>query len=127
VILNRLEALADAISFYHNSHDPSSPAYQNRNPGMLKAISLKHARDENGFRLFNAFIDGYQALLYDLQLKVTGKSFAKLPPNANINDLMRAYGHTGALVGERITKFVRKALQISDIHATTPLAFFTEK
>jgi hypothetical protein len=127
MILNRLEALADAIAFYYLAHDPVTTAYQNRNPGMLRAISLKHARDENGYRLFNAYIDGYQALLYDLQLKASGKSFARLPDNATINDLMKAYGHTGALVGERIAKFVRKALQNSDIAATTPLTFFLEK
>ena len=126
MILNRLEALADSIAFYHNSHEPTSSAYQNRNPGMLVAISLKHARDEAGFRLFNAFIDGYQALLYDLQLKVTGKSFAKLPDNPTINDLMRAYGHHGALVGQRIAKYIAKALQL-EVHATTPLSFFLEK
>ena len=126
MILNKLEALADAIAFYYLAHDPATAAYQNRNPGMLRAISLKHARDENGYRLFNAYIDGYQALLYDLQLKVSGKSFAKMPDAANINDLMKAYGHTGALVGQRIAKFISRALQ-TEVHATTPLSFFTEK
>lgn len=125
MILNRLEALADALSSYNVAHDPTSPAYRNRNPGLLKAISLKHARDEHGHRLFNAFIDGYQALLYDLQLKASGQSYARLPANATINDLVKAYGHTGALVGQRIAKYVTKALQI-EIHATTPLAFFLE-
>lgn len=126
MILNRLEALADAISSYNVAHDPTSPAYQNRNPGLLKAISLKHARDEHGHRLFNAFIDGYQALLYDLRLKASGASFAKLPDNATINDLMRAYGHNGALVGQRIAKYVSKALQ-TEVHATTLIVFFLEK
>jgi len=126
MILNRLEALADSIAFYNNSHDPLSPAYQNRNPGLLRAISLKHSRDENGARLFNAFIDGYQALLYDLRLKAAGESYAKLDPDASINDLMRAYGHSGALVGQRIAKFISKALGV-EVKATTALTFFLEK
>lgn len=125
MILNRLEALADAIAAYNLAHDPATPAYQNRNPGLLKAISLKHSRDEVGHRLFNAFIDGYQALLYDLRLKASGQSFAKLPPAATINDLMRSYGHAGALVGQRIAKYVTKALGI-EVRATTELSFFLE-
>lgn len=126
MILNRLEALADAISFYHKAQDPESPAYQNRNPGMLKAISLKHPRDEAGHRLFNAFIDGYQALLYDLRLKASGTSFAKLPPEATINDLMHSYGQHGALAGRYIAKFITKALQ-AEVTATTPLSYFLER
>lgn len=126
MILNRLEALADAIAHYNLAHEPTSDAYQNRNPGLLRAISLKHARDEAGFRLFNAYIDGYQALLYDLQLKCAGKSFAKLPTDASINDLMRSYGHSGALVGQRIAKYITKALQI-EVHALQSLKFFLEK
>lgn len=125
MILNRLESLADSISAYNNAHEPTSAAYQNRNPGLLKAISLKHSRDEHGHRLFNAFIDGYQALLYDLRLKASGQSFAKLPANATINDLMRSYGHSGALVGQRIAKYITKALGV-EVRATTELSFFLE-
>lgn len=126
MILNRLEALADSIAHYNLAHEPTSAAYQNRNPGLLRAISLKHARDEAGHRLFNAFIDGYQALLYDLRLKASGESFAKLPAAATIDDLMRAYGHQGALVGQRIAKYITRALQ-TEVRASTPIAFFLEK
>jgi hypothetical protein len=126
VILNRLEALADSIAAYNLAHEPTSAAYQNRNPGLLRAISLKHSRDELGHRLFNAYIDGYQALLYDLRLKASGQSFAKLPLNATINDLMKSYGHHGALVGQRIAKFISKALA-TEIRATTELTFFLEQ
>lgn len=125
MILNRLESLADAIAAYNLAHEPTSAAYQNRNPGLLKAISLKHSRDERGHRLFNAFIDGYQALLYDLRLKASGQSFAKLPDRATINDLMRSYGHSGALVGQRIAKYITKALGV-EVRATTELSFFLE-
>jgi len=126
MILNRLEALADSIASYNLAHEPISAAYQNRNPGLLRAISLKHSRDEHGARLFNAYIDGYQALLYDLRLKASGLSFAKLPPNANITDLMKSYGHHGALVGQRIAKFITKALGV-EVKATTELTFFLER
>lgn len=125
MILNRLEALADAIAHYNLAHEPTSAAYQSRNPGLLRAISLKHSRDEHGNRLFNAYIDGYQALLYDLRLKASGQSFAKLPPSATINDLMRAYGHSGALVGQRIARYITKAMQ-TEIRATTELKYFLE-
>lgn len=66
MILNKLEVLADAIAYHNLAHESDSAAYQNRNPGNLQAFSFKHPRDENGKRIFNSYLDGYQALLFDL-------------------------------------------------------------
>ena len=121
---NKLEALADAISYINLAHEPESPAAQNRNPGMLKAFSLNHIRDAGGHRVFNSVLDGYQALLYDLRIKISGKSHARLPENATIMDLLHVYGHS-IETARSVAKRVRKALN-EPITADTPLSFFRE-
>lgn len=70
----RLEALADALAFYHKTHDPKSQAYKLRNPGLLPATLMKHLRDDQGKRQFSSYLDGYQALLFDLKIKCSGRS-----------------------------------------------------
>lgn len=92
-MINKIEALADAIAYHVKSHEPASQAYKNRNPGNLRAVSLKHPRDPHGFRVFNSHLDGYQALLFDLRVKLSGKSRARLN-SATLNDLITAYGLT---------------------------------
>jgi hypothetical protein len=125
MILNRLEVLADAIAYNNRAHEPESPAYQNRNPGNLLAFSFKHAKDEAGHRIFLSFLDGYQALLFDLRVKCGGRSRSKLPDSPTLNDLMKAYGHEGALAGRYVAKRIKKALGI-DVTEHTLLSFFLE-
>jgi len=43
-------------------------AVRNKNPGNLKSFRT------DKFRIFNTFEEGFAALLYDLDLKITGKS-----------------------------------------------------
>jgi len=124
MILNKLEVLADAISYNNKAHEPETSAYQNRNPGNLLAFSFKHPRDEQGRRIFNSFLDGYQALLFDLRIKCTGKSRANIPDAANLNDLMKSYGHED-LTGRFVAKRIRKALNV-EVTELTPLTFFLE-
>lgn len=125
MILNKLEVLADAISYNNKAHEPETPAYQNRNPGNLLAFSFKHPRDEQGRRIFSSFLDGYQALLFDLRIKCAGKSRANISDKANLNDLMKSYGQSGSLAGRFIAKRIKKALN-ADVTELTPLSFFLE-
>lgn len=113
----RLEALADALAFYHRSFDPDSDAYKARNPGLLRATQLKHKRDANGKRVFDSFLDGYQALLFDLKIKCSGKSAARHKLET-LSDLMQ-----NKAAGKYLAKFLTRALD-TEIVAETPLAYF---
>jgi hypothetical protein len=124
MILNRLEVLADAISYNNKAHEPETPAYQNRNPGNLLAFSFKHPRDEQGRRIFNSFLDGYQALLYDMRLKCKGESRARVTSASTLKDLMKSYGHED-LTARYIAKRIRKVLNL-EVTELTPLTFFLE-
>jgi hypothetical protein len=119
----RIETLADAIVAYSGYNEPGSDLYLARNPGGLKAIGIIQARDEKGNRTFRSVIDGYQALYYDLELKVTGKSRAKLKPEDTLVDLAGSY-NLPATVAVVWSKWLKKAAKDDTISSRTPLSYF---
>lgn len=121
----KLEALAEAIVCYSGYREPDSVLYKARNPGGLKAIGLVQARDEKGNRTFRSVIDGLQALFYDVELKVTGKSRAQLKPESTLIDLSSAY-NLPITTATAWARFLRAALSDSTISSKTPLSYFLE-
>lgn len=119
------EALAEAIIHYSGYSDPGSTLHDARNPGGLKAMGLIQARDEKGNRTFRSVIDGIQALFYDVELKVTGKSRAALKPTSTLIDLSASY-NLPITTATAWARFLRKSLHDDSISATTPLSYFLE-
>lgn len=119
----RLDALADAFARLNCYHDPFSEAYKLRNPGMLKAFSPKHAKSENGFRVFTSFSSGYDNLRIDLAIKCSGKSNSRLTPENTLTDLVKCFGNTAAAT-RGVKNFLRHALDDMNIMESTPLSFF---
>lgn len=112
-----VEALAEAIIAYSGYLDPESSLYRARNPGGLPATSFKHKRDEEGNRIFKSLIDGIQALLYDVDLKLSGKSRNGLSRESTLTDFAIAFG-CNKLHAMAWAKFLSKALQDNITHAT---------
>src|SRR5208337_3662759 len=83
----KLEALAEAITHYSGYQEPGSALWQARNPLGLKAYSPLHKHDNSGNRIFASLLDGLQAGIYDLSLKLSGKSKAHLLPLSTLMDL----------------------------------------
>lgn len=123
--MRRLEALADAILAYNGYKDVASPLYSARNPGGLMAFSMKQAQDGKGLRVFNSFIDGYQALLFDLQLKCAGKSRAKLTPENPLLDLICSYGYKDTMA-EFVARYCRRVLNDESLSKQVPISYFLE-
>ncbi len=122
-MVSRIEALADAVASLNDYLNPESEAYQLRNPGLLRAFTSRHAADEKGRRVFLNFVDGYQALLYDLRQKCSGESRSKLKVGDNIADLLlRGYSQPPS-AAEYVLCFLQSALP-NRITATTPIEFF---
>jgi hypothetical protein len=120
----KIEALAEAVIRYSGYLEPSSDLYLARNPGALKSTSMRHVKNEKGYRIFNSFIDGVQALLFDIDLKITGKSWAKLhPEEATLQDLAISYS-LEVTTATAWAKFLRAALRDDTIHGNTKLAYF---
>ncbi len=120
----KLEALAEAIMKYSGYLEPSSELHAARNPGGLKATSMKHKHNELGQRTFNSFIDGVQALLFDLRVKLAGESWASLSDESTLKDLALSYSHP-ANTATTWAKFLRAALKDETISAETKLEYFT--
>jgi hypothetical protein len=106
-------------------HDPTSLAYCLRNPGMLRAFSTKHAKDENGYRIFNSFPSGYDNLCQDLVIKCSGNSHSRLRPEDTLENLVMCYGYP-KLSAVYLKKFLTKALNDDTIRVTTRLGWFLE-
>ena len=116
------EAIAEAIVRTSGYWHADNPLYDARNPGGLLAFSPTQARDDKGYRVFNSVLDGTQALFYDVQLKLTGKSRAKLKPESTLTDFAAACGLP--LAASNWASFLRKALHDQTISPKTPLRHF---
>lgn len=123
--VRRLEALADALAKMYGALDPESEAYQLRNPGMLKAFNPKHARNEKGYRIFSSFVAGYDNLILDLKIKISGKSRSHLTVDSQVLDLLHIYGNPTSSL-KYIVNFLRHALKDDSIPNDVKLGFFIE-
>ena len=131
--IKKIEALADAIGRLNKVHEPSSDAYQLRNPGLFRAYTYKHLAetDEKGRRIFTSLIGGYRFLVQDLTWKCSGETRAKgeagkLKPTSTLQDLLRAFRLTAAGDIFELVDFLQQALKDSEIAATTTLSYFLE-
>lgn len=133
--IKRLEALADGIAFLNRMHDPSSDAYQLRNPSLARAYSYRHLGevDNKGRRIFSSLIGGYRFLIQDLEWKCSGNTRAKgyhgkLSSTDTLSDLLKSYNLDNIADGNIfiLVEFLNKALSGTDITAQTQLSFFLE-
>lgn len=127
-MVSRLEGLLDSIAHANLIQEPKSDAYKLRNPLLIRSFALpgKNEVDEKGRRVFNSMISGYRAGLFDLQLKIEGKSRAKLKPEDPLSSLLGVYGLQLPGDHKRVLRFLRPALNDESISTSTPLAFFLE-
>jgi hypothetical protein len=127
--VKKIEALVDAFAKLNGAfNDPESEAYNLRNPLMIKSYGLpgKHQIDGQGRRVFDSMLSGYRAGLFDLEIKLSGKSRAKLSPDDKLENLLRVYGITELGGVKQIVNFLRRALKDQEIQAVTPLRYFLE-
>lgn len=125
--MKRIEALADAVASLNSWQDPETDAYRLRNPGLLRTFTLRHPADELGRRIFTSMIDGYGALLFDLQTKCSGRSRSKLKKFSTIEELLvRGFSQPSNSL-ELVLCFLQKALPTEHVSKTTQLEYFVEE
>lgn len=124
----RAEHIVAAIGYQNNLHDPESDAYRLNNPLLVRSFGRpgKHEIDEQGRRVFESLVSGYRACLFDVILKVQGKSRAKLKPEDTLENLLGTYGIKGAASVDHVIKFLRRALADTKINPQTKLQYFNE-
>ena len=128
-MVKRVEALADSIGKLHGCpNNPESESYKLRNPLLIKSFAKpgKHVTDELGRRAFDSLLAGYKAGLFDLELKIAGKSRAGLRPDDKLENLLGCYDIKEKAAVDCIVAFLRRALQDQTISAKTSLSYFTE-
>lgn len=126
-MLNKIEALVDAIGKANGMHNPESETYKLRNPLLIKSFARpgKHETDEKGRRIFSSLLSGYKAGLFDIELKITGKSRAGLQATDTLANLLAVYGIKEPGGISNIVSFLRRALSDQEISAATSLSYFT--
>ena len=127
-MITRIEALFDALASLKGWSNPDSQAYQLRNPLMVKSFS-KPGKNEitgEGYRIFSTQLAGVRAGLFDLQLKISGKSRAGLKSTDLLENVLRVYGVVELGGQQAVVKFLKRALKTQDVSKTTPLTWFLE-
>ena len=84
-----LDAMAMSIFMFEGgrSGNPSVRCIRNSNPGNLRPYMAGQKTDEDGYRIFPTFYQGWVALLQDLQTKLK----IHLKPEQTLLDLMNLY------------------------------------
>ena len=128
-MINRVEAIVDAISKLNGcSNNPESDSYQLRNPLMVRSFARpgKHEVNNDGVRAFSSLLAGYKAGVFDMTLKLSGKSRAGLKPEDTLENLLGCYGIHGKAATDNIVSWLRRSLKDDSISARTELSFFLE-
>jgi hypothetical protein len=120
-----LEAVAEAIVEKSGYLIPDSSLHKARNPGGLLAFSTSQARDENGYRAFGSVLDGLQALLFDVEIKLAGRSRAHLTPANSLEDFAVSCGQP-ATAAQAWARFLKRALADEAISAKTQIGYLLE-
>lgn len=124
----KIEALVDSVGRRNRIEVPSSIAYQLRSPLLIKSFAKpgKHILDSEGRRVFPSLLSGYKAAVYDMELKVKGKSRAGLKPEDRLKNLLGVYEIKEYIEIDSIVSFLRHALKDPSITKDTPLSYFIE-
>jgi hypothetical protein len=128
-MINKIEALLDAIASLKGWTNPDSAAYALRNPLLVRSYSKpgKNEIDSDGNRVFTSALAGLRACLFDLELKIAGESRAGIKKTDLLENLLRVYGVTELGGQQQVIKFLRRALKTDSINRTTPLTYFAEE
>lgn len=123
---NKIEALLDSIASLKGFSNPDSVTYQIKNPLNIRSFARpgKHEIDEEGRRVFQSFLAGYKACLFDLDIKIKGESRAGIREGDKLSNLLRVYGISEKLGQQQVVKYLKRALKDDSLTTETPLSFF---
>lgn len=106
--------------------NPDSIAYQIKNPLLIMSFARpgKHEVDVEGRRVFHTWLAGYKSGLFDLEMKVSGKSRSGLRDGDTLANICRVYGISEKLGQQQVCKFLKRALKDDSISLDTPITYF---
>lgn len=121
-MVKRIEALAEAIAAFSGYQNPDGNAYLLRNPGALR---IQKGKRLGQLRRFDTIVSGFEALLYDLEVKCSGLSRSGLKATSPLSELLFALGFREETVPFVASK-VRRFLGANNVNADTPIHYFME-
>src|SRR3990167_7224759 len=116
----------------HEGYFPGSRSYINNNPGNLRASPFQDGTLA-GFAYFKTYERGWKALLYDIELKFTGKSRTGLGPSSTILKFFQVYAPAGdnnnpTVYAQAVVKgLIAKGLKVTINSTLGELLSLTEK
>ena len=124
--MNKIEAVVDAIAYTLKAYQGDSLAYTLRNPILLRSYARpgKHQVDEEGHRIFDSYLGGYKAAVWDVELKLNGNSNCGLTETDRLRNLLGVLGLKKEEDILSVVYFLRKSLQDPSINQLTPLSYF---
>lgn len=127
--MSPIEVLVDAIAYFHRAHEPESLAYRLHNPLLLRSFARagKHEIDSEGRRVFHSALAGYKAAIFDMEIKLSGRSNARLASTDALHNLLSVYGLKEIGEIEQVVKYLRRATKDAAIHRDTNLSTFIAK
>lgn len=125
---SKLEHVVNAIARLNGMLDPSSKAYQLRNPLLLFSFAMpgKHEVNSEGLRVFQSVLNGYKASMFDIELKASGKSRANAGPSSSLEHFLKCYGINSTAAADNVIAFLRRALSDENITRNTPMSYFMD-
>lgn len=124
-----IEVLVDAIAYFHRAHEPESLAYRLHNPLLLRSFARagKHEIDEEGRRVFHSSLAGYKAAIFDMEIKLSGRSNARLAVTDALHNLLSVYGLKEIGEIEQVVKYLRRVFKEDVINRDSKLSTFINK
>lgn len=124
--MNKIEALALAISHLNDGFNPGSKAFELKNPGLLKTYRPEKQVDAENYRIFTSVMGGFKALTADIQAKVQGRN-QTISPTAELQELLIRRGFKIPAAMRPIVLYLQKALKDESITVHTPLSYFADE
>lgn len=118
--MDKIESLALAIVKSNGGFDPQTEAFQLSNPGLLRSYSEKQKLD-GPYRRFKQWQAGFKALNFDLLLKCSGNSRARLTGASPLTSLLEMWEIKDA---RKVVLFLQRSLNDSTINENTQLEYF---
>ncbi len=115
-----IEALALLIAKRQGGFEPATEAWQLNNPGLLRVFG--HRTSESlVYRKFPTWRAGFDALLFDLKVKCSGKSRSGLKASSPLSELLASFS---IVEPRKDIAWLRRGCPTHDLSLTSPLKDF---
>lgn len=115
-----LEALAILVAKRNGGLTPGTEAWNLNNPGLLRVFG-RRTQEDVLYRSFPTWRAGFDALLFDLRVKCSGKSRSGLKATSPLSDLLESFS---IVEPRKDVAWLSRACPSHDLNLSTPIKDF---